>query len=77
LQTRFGIELDPDRVQFVTLKKRRWVEESSWPRLTLLGQSIGSVVLAYEALSAFLPDVFVGKGQVPFTVTTCIDQPCG
>jgi ALG11 mannosyltransferase N-terminus len=44
----------------VELKRRRWIEDASWPRLTLLGQSLGSVVLAYEALSTFVPDVFIG-----------------
>jgi alpha-1,2-mannosyltransferase len=49
----------------VELKRRRWIEDTSWPRLTLLGQSLGSVVLAYEALSAFVPDVFIGPEE-PF-----------
>lgn len=32
---------------------------STWPRFTLAGQSLGSLVLAWDALSLLVPDVFV------------------
>lgn len=60
-QARFGITLDPATIAFVTLKKRHLVEDSTWPRFTLLGQSIGSIFLALEALqSGMIPDVWIG-----------------
>lgn len=37
-------------VEFVLLTKRLWVEASQYPVLTLLGQAIGSMVLAADAL---------------------------
>lgn len=36
------------------------MEDATWPRFTLLGQSLGSVLLAWEALTAVRPDYFVG-----------------
>jgi len=36
------------------------VEEPTWPRFTLLGQSLGSMYLAWEAMSKFIPDVYIG-----------------
>eukprot|EP01047_Picozoa_sp_COSAG01_P097354 COSAG01_NODE_27698_length_679_cov_0.910345_1_plen_145_part_10 len=37
-------------IQFIYLTQRRWVEAKSYPRLTLLGQSLGSMILAAEAV---------------------------
>ncbi len=34
-----------DRLEFVYLRRRRWVEAERYPVFTLLGQSLGSVVL--------------------------------
>jgi alpha-1,2-mannosyltransferase len=55
-----GIELDAERVHFVFLTRRRWVEDSTWPRFTLLGQSVGSMLLAWEATGILLPDLYIG-----------------
>lgn len=57
--TRFGISLDAGRVAMVGLKRRWMVEEGAWKSWTLLGQSYGSVWLAFEALSQLVPDVYV------------------
>jgi len=65
LQSRFDITLDPTLLHFVFLKSRRMVEDSTWPRFTLLGQSIGSVYLAWEAMSKLVPDLYIG-GQALF-----------
>lgn len=37
------------------------VEDATWPRFTLLGQSLGSIYLAWEAISRFSPDLFIGR----------------
>lgn len=55
---RFNIDLKRD-VHFVYLHKRVWVTSDRYPVFTLLGQSLGSVVLGLEALWNFTPDVFI------------------
>ena len=61
LQARFDIELSPKTLHFVFLKSRHLVEDSAWPRFTLLGQSLGSMYLAWEAMSYLIPDLFIGE----------------
>ncbi|KFA67111.1 hypothetical protein S40285_02990 [Stachybotrys chlorohalonatus IBT 40285] len=56
---RFNIHLHAPTVAFLYLSKRHWVLASTWPRFTLLGQSIGSMILAWDAFSLLVPDVFV------------------
>eukprot|EP00128_Syssomonas_multiformis_P009069 Colp12_sorted_trinity150504_noHs@23471 len=57
-----------DPVRFIFLKKRYWVEASRYPRLTLIGQSLGSIVLGWEALLAYTPDVFIDTMGYAFTL---------
>lgn len=57
--SRFGITLDADRIIMVALTRRWMVQDSTWKRFTLLGQSYGSVWLALEALSSLIPDVYI------------------
>jgi alpha-1,2-mannosyltransferase len=58
-QDRFGIDISPSEIDFVFLRKRFWVESTRYPRFTMIGQSLGSVVLALEALLQLTPHVFV------------------
>lgn len=46
-------------IKFVFLKRRKWVEASRYPFFTLLGQSLGSIYLGWEALLKFNPDMFI------------------
>lgn len=55
----FNIQVDPKRLEFVFLNKRKWVEAEKYPIFTLLGQSIGSIVLGFEALLKFQPDIYL------------------
>mmetsp|Transcript_141013 Transcript_141013/g.450186 ORF Transcript_141013/g.450186 Transcript_141013/m.450186 type:complete len:502 (+) Transcript_141013:120-1625(+) len=64
---RFGVEVKADTVEFVHVRKRWWVEASTWRRFTLLGQSFGSVILGWEALCSFRPDVFIDSMGYAFT----------
>lgn len=64
---RFNITL-PQPVDFVFLKKRRWVEADMYPYFTLLGQSIGSMILGWEALNCYLPDIFLDTMGYAFTL---------
>ena len=57
--TRFNIRLHASRVTFLYLSTREWVLASTWPRFTLLGQSLGSLALGWEAANLLVPDVIV------------------
>jgi alpha-1,2-mannosyltransferase len=68
---RFNISLPrtgPQDLQFVFLHRRKWVEASSYPVFTLLGQSLGSLVLGMEALIQFIPDVYIDTMGYAFTL---------
>lgn len=58
-KNRFNIHIKPARVVFLYLTTRDWVLASRWPRFTLLGQSLGSLVLGWEAFTMLPPDIFV------------------
>lgn len=60
IQSNFDITINSNRIVFVFLQKRYLVEDDRYSRLTLLGQSLGSLFLGYEALSNVVPDVFFG-----------------
>lgn len=59
LQNRFNIHLHPPTVNFLYLSTRHWVLASTWPHFTLAGQSIGSIIMAWDAFSLLVPDIFV------------------
>lgn len=63
----FNITLKKD-IEFIYLHKRHWVEAPRYPYFTLLGQSIGSVILGIEALFAYLPDVYIDSMGYSFTL---------
>lgn len=64
---RFNIVLEKP-IDFVFLTKRKWVEASMYPHFTLLGQSIGSLILGWEAISKFVPDIFIDSMGYAFTL---------
>jgi len=64
---RFNIIL-PSRVEFVFLQYRSFVEASKYPYFTLLGQSMGSLVLGLEALYRFVPDTYMDTMGYAFTL---------
>ena len=64
---RFNIRL-PRPVNFVFLKSRALVEASSYPHFTLLGQSVGSLFLGWEALTSRVPDVYIDSMGYAFTL---------
>lgn len=55
-------------VDFVYLHNRAWVEADRYPYFTLLGQSLGSIVLGMEAMMAFVPDVYIDTMGYAFTL---------
>lgn len=80
VKSRFAINLDPSLLDFVFLKSRHLVEDSAWPRFTLLGQSLGSMYLAWEAMSLLIPDLYIDTMGYAFTFPVVIALgriPCG
>ncbi|PRP76904.1 asparagine-linked glycosylation protein 11-like [Planoprotostelium fungivorum] len=67
VKKRFHIDVTDANVNFVFLKKRHLVEAARWPRFTMLGQSLGSILLGWEALQAARPDVFIDSMGYAFT----------
>lgn len=63
----FNIMLDESNIDFVFLQRRYWVEAERYPHFTLLGQSLGSMVLGMEALVQYQPDVFIDTMGYAFT----------
>ncbi|WVQ76077.1 hypothetical protein IAR50_005714 [Cryptococcus sp. DSM 104548] len=50
VKERFSIILDPKRLHFIPLRSRYLVSDGYWKYFTLLSQSLGSIVLAWEGL---------------------------
>ncbi|OCH87325.1 mannosyltransferase [Obba rivulosa] len=67
VKARFDIELSPHTLHFVFLDSRHLVEDSTWKRFTLLGQSLGSMYLAWEAMSKLIPDLYIDTMGYAFT----------
>ncbi|OBZ88853.1 GDP-Man:Man(3)GlcNAc(2)-PP-Dol alpha-1,2-mannosyltransferase [Choanephora cucurbitarum] len=63
----FNIEMNPNRLAFIYLKKRYLVEDSRYPRFTLILQSLASIVVGYEAISKLVPDIFFDTMGYAFT----------
>lgn len=55
------------KIEFIYLHGRKWVEPSMYPYFTLLGQSLGSLWLALEALNTFVPDICIDTMGYAFT----------
>ncbi|KAI9566213.1 glycosyltransferase family 4 protein [Boletus coccyginus] len=67
VKARFAINLNPSALHFVFLKSRALVEDSRWPMFTILGQSLGSMYLVWEAMSTFIPDLYIDTMGYAFT----------
>ncbi|XP_077407887.1 GDP-Man:Man(3)GlcNAc(2)-PP-Dol alpha-1,2-mannosyltransferase isoform X1 [Vanacampus margaritifer] len=64
---RFNIVF-PRPIHFVFLRLRLLVEPSLFPHFTLLGQSMGSIFLGWEALTEFVPDIYIDSMGYAFTL---------
>ncbi|KAI9499567.1 glycosyltransferase family 4 protein [Zychaea mexicana] len=67
VKDRFNIDLDPRTLALVYLRTRYLVEDSRYPRFTLLFQSLSSIVMGYEAISKLVPDLFFDTMGYAFT----------
>lgn len=64
----FGLTMpDTLTIDFVFIQQRRLLEASLYPRLTLLGQSVGSMLVAWECLTKAVPDVWCDTTGAAFT----------
>ena len=68
IENRFNIRLHPPTVVFLYLETRSWVLSSTWPHFTLLGQSLGSLIMGYDAFSRVVPDIFIDTMGYSFTL---------
>lgn len=66
-QNRFNVKIAEKDVQFVFLRCRGWVVAERYPYFTMLGQSLGSMVLGMEAALKYPPDVFIDTMGYAFT----------
>ncbi|KIX05078.1 uncharacterized protein Z518_05950 [Rhinocladiella mackenziei CBS 650.93] len=71
VRSRFGITLQEYSLVFLYLSRRRYVLASTYPYFTLLGQSLGSVVLAYDAFELLVPDIFIDTMGYAFALAFC------
>ncbi|OHE97604.1 alpha-1,2-mannosyltransferase alg-11 [Colletotrichum orchidophilum] len=71
VKTRFNIDLHPPTVNFLYLSTRHLVLAPTWPHFTLLGQSLGSVVLAWDAFQLLVPDIFIDTMGYAFSLGLC------
>ena len=53
--------------QVVHLNKRKWIEARTYAHFTMIGQSLGSVYLAWEALTNFTPQFYFDTSGYAFT----------
>ncbi|CAZ81070.1 unnamed protein product [Tuber melanosporum] len=68
VKSRFDIHLDHSRVVFLFLSTRHYVSATTYPHLTLLGQSLGSLILAWDAFTLLVPDIFIDTMGYAFTL---------
>ncbi|CAD6588962.1 MAG: asparagine-linked glycosylation protein, partial [Tremellales sp. Tagirdzhanova-0007] len=50
VKDRFSIDLSPSTIAFIPLPSRELISDDYWSHFTLLGQSVGSLILAWEGL---------------------------
>ncbi|XP_039139856.1 GDP-Man:Man(3)GlcNAc(2)-PP-Dol alpha-1,2-mannosyltransferase [Dioscorea cayenensis subsp. rotundata] len=63
---RFGVRLLRPLI-VVRLSKRKWVEEKTYPHFTMIGQSLGSMYLSWEAIRKFTPYFYFDTSGYAFT----------
>ncbi|KAK1826308.1 GDP-Man:Man(3)GlcNAc(2)-PP-Dol alpha-1,2-mannosyltransferase [Podospora conica] len=71
VETRFNIHLHAPTVNFLYLATRHWVLATTWPHFTLAGQSLGSLIMAWDAFSLVVPDIFIDTMGYAFALGLC------
>lgn len=68
VKNRFNLPLHSPRITFLYLSTRDYLLASKWPYFTLLGQSIGSLIVAWDAFNLMAPDIFIDTMGYAFTL---------
>ena len=71
VKDRFGITLHVPTLVILYLSTRHLVLASTYPHFTLLGQSLGSLPLAYDAFNLLVPDIFIDTMGYAFALAFC------
>ncbi|KAL4797301.1 hypothetical protein BDV19DRAFT_377706 [Aspergillus venezuelensis] len=71
VHNRFNINLHAPTVELLYLTTRKYVQSSMYPYVTLLGQSLGSLIVGYDAFNLLVPDIFVDTMGYAFTIAFC------
>ena len=71
VESRFNIQLHAPTIVLLYLSTRKYVNSSMYPHMTLLGQSLGSLVVAYDAFNLLVPDIFIDTMGYAFTLAFC------
>lgn len=66
-QLKFDVkDMDSKRIVFVYLRKfSKWIDSDSWKHFTMIGQLLGSILLALEAIFELTPDVWIDTMGLP------------
>ncbi|TYJ53573.1 hypothetical protein B9479_005777 [Cryptococcus floricola] len=73
VKERFSIVLDPSRLHFISLRSRYLVSDGYWKHFTLMSQSLGSILLAWEGLcgkDGLWGDIFIDSMGYGLTYPT-------
>ncbi|CAH6721862.1 GDP-Man:Man(3)GlcNAc(2)-PP-Dol alpha-1,2-mannosyltransferase [[Candida] jaroonii] len=66
VESKFNITLQGERVVFIYLRKfGNLIDSEYWKHFTLVGQLIGSVLLAFECLFELAPDIWIDTIGLP------------
>jgi len=61
------IEIYKYSISFIYLRSRFLLEKKYYKICTLLGQNIGSIIVGFEALIRFIPDIYIDSTGYAFT----------
>ncbi|TPX41253.1 GDP-Man:Man3GlcNAc2-PP-dolichol alpha-1,2-mannosyltransferase [Synchytrium endobioticum] len=67
VKNQFNITIDATRLNLVYLKHTEWLDAKRYPFMTLIMQSLASMLVVYQALRALKPDVFIETTGFAFT----------
>jgi alpha-1,2-mannosyltransferase len=69
VKQRFDIDLEDykNSITFIYLQSRVLMEAKHYKILTTLGQNIGSIIVGFEAMIRFIPDIYIDSMGYAFT----------
>ena len=74
---RFNVDICENNIAFIFLHKRKFIEASLYPCFTLIGQSLGSVILGFEAIWKCVPgksfEASISQSMINSSISPNID----